>query len=274
MRGKEAAIGALRAQRAASLSLLRALDDDDWLAPCTPPWRVRDVVAHLVTIDEAAVAGRLVPLLRAASGREDIERWNDAAVPRWADEPVPGLLEALERFGTRLVAASERIPAPLWRVSARTVFGRHTLGLLLARRVLDEWVHLSDVATSTRREVIIPDGAADILASAVLDALPALALPQLEPTVGVVRLVVYTGAPGDAGEHAPRRTWAVDFARRHYGPRVTARPDATIRLHAGGLVLRSEGRTPTGAIAHVEVEGDADLAASLLDGLAGSARRP
>lgn len=271
--GTTRAIDALRGQRSTTLRQLAQLEPAEWDVACRPPWRVRDVAAHLVAIDEAAVSGRLLPLLREASGRADIERWNDAAVLRWVDEPVPVLIEALERFGARLVVLAERIPGALWRIPARTVFGRHPLGFLLARRVLDEWVHLCDVATATGRDVVVPDGGADVLATAVLDALPAVLLPHLEPTVGVVRLVIHTGDIGDDSQHAPRRTWAIDFARRHYGPRVTARPDATVHMHAGALALLVEGRTPSGPLAAIDADGDTALAGALLDGLVGSSTR-
>jgi uncharacterized protein (TIGR03083 family) len=273
MMGTTREVEAIRDQRSTTLRQLTQLEPAEWDVVCLPPWRVRDVVAHLVAIDEAAVSGRLLPLLREASGRADIERWNDVAVLRWADEPVSELVDALERLGSRLVVLAERIPGSLWRVPARTVFGRHPLGFLLARRVLDEWVHVCDIAAATGRDIVVPDGGADMLATAVLDALPTFLLPNLEPTVGVVRLVVHTGPIGDDGEHAPRRTWAVDFARRHYGPRVTARPDATVRMHAAALALRVEGRSATGPLAAVDVDGDADLAGALLDGLVGSSTR-
>lgn len=260
------AIEALRAQRRATLDQLAGLEREVWDAPCLPSWCVRDVVAHLATIDTAAVAGRLLPLLRSPDGRAAVERWNDNVVRQVDTDEPEALLAELDRAGQRLRAVAERVPAVAWRAPFRTVFGRHPLGFLVARRVLDEWVHTVDIARAAGsiepRAVAVPDW----LATAVLDALPVQVLPRLDLPVGVVRLVVLTAPPGEDGEHAPRRTWSVDFARRHFGPRVTAPPDATIRLHAGALALLGEGRDP-GGYGPVALEGDEALAARVLAGL-------
>jgi uncharacterized protein (TIGR03083 family) len=270
---REHAIEGLADQRRATLALLADLPAEAWEAPCLPPWRVRDVVAHLVAIDTAAVTGRLLPLLRAAGGRDDVERWNDRVVGEADDGPPLALLAELDRAGERLVAVAARLPAPAWRLPVRTVFGRHPLVFLPARRVLDEWVHGVDIARAAGIDRAGHVPRPDLLATAVLDALPTLVLPALTApgsglTAGVVRLVVGTGALDDDGEHVPRRTWSVDVARRHYGPRVTATPDATLRLHAAALALLVE-RRPVGAYGPVVVEGDAALGSRLRDSLAG-----
>lgn len=259
-------IAALRQQRRATLGLLAQLDDDAWDLPCLPPWRVRDVVAHLVAVDGAAVSGRLLPLLRRAAGREDIERWNDQAIRRAGEAPPSALLADLEVAGERLAAVGARVPGPLWRVRLRTVFGRHPLGFLLARRVLDEWVHLVDVARACERAAPDPVPRPEELATAVLGAIPALSLPRLDERTGVLRLEVATGP--DPALPVPHRAWAVDFGRRQFGPRVTRTADATVRLHAAALALLAEGRDPDGH-GPVVVTGDRGLADRVLAGLAG-----
>jgi uncharacterized protein (TIGR03083 family) len=265
-------VAALRAQRCATLALLCGLPASAWDEPCIPPWRVRDVVAHLITIDEAATTGRLLPLLRSARGRSDVEHWNDVVVAERAAADPATLLEELERAGERLVSVTLRVPAPVWRIPVRTVFGRHAIAFLPCRRLLDEWVHGVDIARAVGREPTTPDGAPKLLAGAVLEALPALVLPELPPMASVVRLVVLVGAPGDDGEHVPRRTWAVDFARRQYGPRVTARPHATVRLHATSLALLVEGRAEPDRATDICVDGDPEIASALLAGMHAAAR--
>lgn len=265
--GKGLVVVALREQRRASLALLEQLDDAAWDLPCLTPWRVRDVVTHLITLDSAALTGRLVPLLRSARDRRDIEHWNDQVV-RQAEQHAPEELRAeLERVGERLAAVAQRIPGLLWRLPVRTVFGRHPLHFLPARRVLDEWVHEVDIARACALAGTVAVPFPDLLATAVLDALPALVLPRLDIGAGVVRLVVFTGEAGADGDHDPRRTWGLDFARRHYGPRVTALPDATVRLHASALTLLVEGRE-VGSYGPVAVEGDDELGQRLLAALA------
>jgi uncharacterized protein (TIGR03083 family) len=265
--GRGTLVAALREQRRVTLDLLAGLDEAAWEQPCLPPWRVRDVVTHLIALDSAAVTGRLLPFLRTAKDRRDIERWNEQVVGRAAAVPSSRLLEDLERVGARLATVSARIPRLLWRIPVRTVFGRHPLHFLLARRVLDEWVHSVDVARAAGLPEPRPVPHADVLAPAVLDALPALALSGLDVSAGVVRLVARTGELHDEGEHEPRRTWGIDFARRHYGPRVTATPDATVRLHAAALALLVEGRE-VGGYGPVLLEGDEELARRTLAGLA------
>ncbi len=264
---KRDAIRALQEQRRATLEQLGGLEPQDWETGCLPRWLVRDVVAHLVTVDAAAVAGRLLPVLRSPDGRAAVERWNDAAVLRLEDAEPDALLDALDRAGERLVAVARRVPAAAWRTPLRTAFGRHPVGYLLARRVLDEWVHSVDIARSQARIEPRPMPVVDVVADAVLAAVPTLALPGIDRTVGVVRVVVLIGPPGEDDEHAPRRTWSVDFARRHYGPRVVTRPDATVRLHAAALALLAEGR-PVGGYGPVRVEGDEALGRRFLEGLA------
>jgi uncharacterized protein (TIGR03083 family) len=269
---KRGAIALLRAQRLATLEQLTALAPSSWDEPCLAPWRVREVVAHLITLDEAAVTGRLLPLLRVARGRADVERWNDSSVAERAAADPRTLLEDLERAGERVVSSITKIPAPLWSLPVRTVFGRHPLAFLPARRVLDEWVHCVDICRVTGGVPALPDGVAPAIANAVLDSLPALVLPQLDATAGVVRLVVTIGAVGEDGEHTPRRTWSVDFARRQYGPRVSARPDATVRLHATSLALLAEGRPLLDEHSDVRVDGDPEIAARLIEGIPAAAR--
>jgi uncharacterized protein (TIGR03083 family) len=262
---KAEAIEALRGQRRATLALLATLEDDLWDRTCSGTWRIRDVIAHLITIDVAAVSGRLLPLLRGAGGRAQAERWNDRAVAGAADERPSVLLAELEQAGERLVGRAQRLPAGAWKAPIRTVFGRHPVGFLAARRVLDEWVHDVDIARAAGRGPV-DVGLPEVLAAATLGALPALALPALAVPTGVVRLVVGVGPELEVDGHALRRTWSVDFARRHYGERVTAAPQATIRLHAAALALLVEGRSPEG-YGGIEVEGDEELADVLLAGL-------
>lgn len=249
---------ALEAQRSATLVQLGGLADPAWDGPCLPPWRVREVVAHLIAVDAAAVTGRLLPVLRT-HGRAEVERWNDEAVAELAGCRPAELLALLERWGARLKGFVARLPRPLRGARFRTAFGRQPVHVLVCRRIVDEWVHTHDIARVSDGRVALPPGVPGALATGVLETLPALVLPRTDLRAGVVRFVVETGIPDDP--HGPRRTWGVDFARRHYGPRVTAAPDAVLRLHATTLALLAEGR-PSGC--DVMVTGDEALARRVL----------
>lgn len=267
---KAPATAALRAQRRATLRRLSQLPDPGWDAPCLPGWRIRDVVAHLVAVDEASVKGRILPALRA-DGRDAFERWNDASITGWADRSPEELCDALERWGDRLFTLAHRMPSAAAQVPFRAWFGRLPLLFLVYRRVLDEWVHECDIAWAScpdgsREPASAEPGVPDVLAAAVLYPLPHLALPRMERATGVVRLVVETG-------NERRRTWGVDFARRQYGPRVTARPDAVVRVDAGTLALLAEGRWSLADLGQrLTVEGDDGAARDLLHALAPATR--
>lgn len=268
---KAPAPAALAAQRAATLRRLSQLSDAAWDEPCLPGWRVRDVVAHLVAVDEAALTGRLLPAMRVGD-RDAFERWNDASIARWADKSPQELRDALERWGNRLGTLVRRTPSAAAQVPFRSWFGRQPLLFLVYRRVLDEWVHECDIAWASCPEAaggpVPPEpGVAAVLAAAALAPLPHVALPKATRTNGVVRLVVETGQES-------RRTWGVDFARRQYGSRVTARPDAVVRLGAPTLALLTEGRWSVADLpGRVTVEGDEEMAGDLLDVLARATAR-
>lgn len=262
---KTAAVTALRRQRAATLARLAQLPDRSWDAPCLHDWRIRDVAAHLIALDEASVRGRLVQAMNASGSRLEVEAGNQGSLARWADRSPAELLDALEQWGNRLARLVDRLPSAALRLPFRGPYGRQPLLFVPYRRVLDGWVHECDVAWATDptgdREPVIPDpGVPDVLAAAVLASLPHLALPRAPRTSGVVRLVVNTA-------EEQWRTWSVDFARRQYGSRVVARPDAVVRTDALTLALLAEARWSWAEQPRdrISVEGDEDIAAALLD---------
>lgn len=262
---KTPVVAALRTQRAATLGRLATLSDAGWELACLPGWRVRDVAAHLLAVDEASLTGRLHKAVSAARDRREFESWNEVSLAPWSDWAPGELIDALERCGDRLARFVARTPSALLQMPLRGWYGRQPLLFLHYRRVLDEWVHECDIAWADGSRtagdpVIPPPEVPDVLAAAVLSSLPHLGLSRGTRTSGVVRLVVETGE--DA-----RRTWSVDFARRQYGSRITARPDAVVRTDACTLALVAEGRVSwegpgRGRFA---VEGDDATAMALLD---------
>jgi uncharacterized protein (TIGR03083 family) len=263
---------ALRVQRATTLDLLQSLAPEQWAESCLPGWRVRDVVAHLVTTDEAAVTGRVVPLLRSRAGRARMERWNDQAVLRWADRSPEELMAGLSRWGERLARMTRLLPGPLYKLPIGLLYGRLNLGETLLQRVVDEWVHTVDITRVTGGSARAPDPVPAALAAACFGRLPQGILPAVPRTVGVLRLEVGVGAVEATGQEGlqpsplipPWTSWGIDFARKHYGPRVGAQPDAVVRMHATTMALLVEARADWREEA-VEVEGDEAMAADLLD---------
>jgi uncharacterized protein (TIGR03083 family) len=284
---KTPVLAAMTAQRAATISRLAVLGGAEWERTCLPPWTVHDVVAHLVSIDEAAVSGRLLPVLLRAPDRPAIERWNDVAVLAYRDRTPGELIAALARWGRRLQRLTRLVPTVLGQARVSGPFGRQPLMYLLYRRVLDEWVHEHDIAAATATGAPGGDADAEVLpalprqvvgealSSAVLASLPQLVLPAVDRSVGVLRLTVdrapfrADGTPADGGV-AVHRMWGVDFARRQYGPRVLTRPDVEVRTSAPVLALLAEGRSDWRRLPGtlLTVEGDTDLAAAFLDAVA------
>ncbi|MEX0657775.1 MAG: maleylpyruvate isomerase N-terminal domain-containing protein [Egibacteraceae bacterium] len=263
---KASVVAALRSQRAATLTRLAALPDHSWDATCLPGWRVRDVAAHLVAMDEASVTGRLIPAVRGARDRQEFERWNDVGLASWSERSPFELLDALERWGERLARLAGRLPSAALRVPVSGWYGRQPLLFLLYRRVLDEWVHECDVAwmAGSRAEPAAAGSeVSDVLAAAVLSTLPHLGLPRTPRTSGVARLVVHVGE-----DHW--QTWGVDFARRQYGARVTARPDVVVRTDACTLALLMEDRWSWSRVPRdrLSMDGDELVASDLLDAIA------
>lgn len=265
---KAPVVAALRAQRVATLRRLAQLEEAHWEARCRQSLTVRQIAARLVAVDEAWATGRILRAVRAASDGDDFAAWGDSSAARWLAASPTELLEALVRWGDRVVRLVARTPSVVGQLPVQTWMGRHPLLYYTYRRLVDEWVHECDVVWATGPEpgVAVPDpepGVADALATAVLHALPGTVLPHTDRTSGVLRLVVET-------EEGSRRTWGVDFARRQYGPRVTAAPDAVVRTDAATLTLLAEGRwaRPSVPAGRLIVEGDQDVAHHLLDAVA------
>lgn len=276
-------------QRESLLRRLAALDDAQWDLICpapSPPTDVvrldepqrsiREVVAHLLVVDTMVLSG--------ASPRPGVQRrldapgaWDLRRIQPLAAAPPADLLSQLATSGKRFGRLVDSAPAPLRRIPVRGPFGRQPLAQLITRRVLHEWLHEHDIAaaaadTSTTGPLPTSVGVAAALADALLQLLPADVLPRTGGDAGVVRLVLELGEDPAGGVR--RIIWGLDFGRRQYGPRVVRPADATIRTHAATLALLAHGRSDRlGQESCVDVEGDAELAAGLLQAL-GAPRAP
>lgn len=253
------------------------LPDAAWELPCPVPHpppgvvrleeprrTVRDVVAHLLLIDEMVLRGGA---LRAWSGIRRLEHpgaWDLRRIEPLATLDVADLVALLARRGERFGRLIGAAPTALRRVPVPGPFGRLPLSALVGRRVLHEWLHEHDIAAATQGPVPFMSTAVScVVADAALQLLPVVGLPGMDVKQGVVRVVVTCGAV----QGAPvRRIWGVDFARRQYGPRVVRPADAIIRVDAATLALLTNGRGNRVAGASCpDVEGDGDLGLHLLE---------
>lgn len=217
---------------------------------------LHDAASWLVDADARAVRGRFGTLLGPVT---------PATAGQPGAEPA-SLLEALEGGGRRLRARLGRTPRLLWGLAIAAAPGRRlTLAEALACYVQREWATLADPLDDRDEAsggIVLPPGPASlVITDAALARLPVEVLPHAAPRVGVVRLEV---AP--LPESAPIRWWGVDFARKHYGPRVTALPDARVEVWGGALARILDGAVDWQVLeGHgLAIEGDRELAAACL----------
>ncbi len=251
----------VRNERHRTLRFLQEQPPEAFDAPATPGWRVREVVAHLITLDRAAVTGPMIPLV-LGTGLERLERWNDAAVRRWAEQPVPAMLLGLDRWGRRFARMMELLPRRLYRVTFPTVWGKVPLEYAVWIRAYDEFVHRQDI----RRALGLEDDRVDAtqVAEFLLWALPANAMPGAANAAGAGMVGVNV-----AGEPLPE--WVYDLRTGAAGPRADADAvDATITVPATPFVMAAATRDSFETLESsgvLTISGDADLARTFLSNI-------
>jgi uncharacterized protein (TIGR03083 family) len=183
--GKDEIVRNVKAERRRTLRLLRSLEPAAWETPTAlPGWRIREVAAHLITTDRAAVSGSMLPLVFTSTDR--LERWNERVVPKWAGRPISELLIGLERWGRRFARLASAIPSAALRVRVPSAWGRVPVAMMIQVRVYDEWIHRQDV----RRALGRPDEDVDVEPSAefLLAALGTDTVPKLSDARGRIRV--------------------------------------------------------------------------------------
>jgi uncharacterized protein (TIGR03083 family) len=256
---KREVIDAIRAQRAHTIQLLEDLSDEQWEIEAVPRWRVREVVAHLITTDEASLLFKYAGLGLKRVPLSELEAWNDRQVAREASKPIPALLHSLDAWGRRLVRVMSVPPAPVARAILPTPFGKVSILWLGMLRVYDEWVHMEDV----RRALSLPsdDGIEAIrpVAKELLAGIPIQTLPE-----------VPDGASGQVSigfSDIDLPPLGVDLGARRFG---TALADGGSRVvgDAPSLVMIAAGRDQwreAESAGRVRIEGDRKPAEILLD---------
>ena len=252
---KDEILRAVAGQRRALLSLVSALDPEQFDTPTAlPGWRVREIVGHVISLDVTSLNGKI--LLVAFSSMDNLERWNDRQAARWADRPVPDLLLGLDRWGRRFVRLARTVPAPLYRVRVPTLWGKGPGGLLIWSRAYDEWVHRQDI----RRALGMDDEQVDLapVAEFLLTAMSAAVLAQFAGRRGRVDVSL---------DATPIREWRFDLGSGTGSPAGEGDPDARIGAPAHSFILAASGRERFDDLLSagtITVEGDDSLGREFL----------
>ncbi|MBI4728618.1 MAG: maleylpyruvate isomerase family mycothiol-dependent enzyme [Acidobacteria bacterium] len=258
---KAEVVQAVRAQRARMIALLEDLAEERWETIALPGWRVREVAAHVVSTDEAALTGKMFALGLRRLPMADMEAWNETQVGRWADRPIPAILHGLEVWGRRMSRALSALPGPVARSRIPTPFGSVSFLWLGMARVYDEWVHAEDV----RRAVGLPSDdsteAVGPVLRQLLAGIPYQTLPRIAP--GATGTVVLSMAGGDLPPVG------FDLGARRYGAGIDE-GDGAIEADAAPLVMVAAGRDPwreAESAGHIRIRGERAPAEALLEAL-------
>jgi uncharacterized protein (TIGR03083 family) len=254
---KDEIVRAIRDERRRTLSFLRGLEPEQFDAPTAlPGWRLREVIAHLITTDKASVTG--ANLITVLGSMDRLERWNERQVPKWAGRSIRELLMGLDRWGRGIHRLARTMPSALYRLRVPTIFGRAPAGLLLWSRVYDEWIHRQDM----RRALGLPDEEVDLASPSefLLTAIVSEVLPKLPDLTGDLVISL---------EGAPIPEWRYDLAAQTGAPTRGPSEAATARVAGptGLFIMAAAGRGSfheLRADGTVKVEGDDELATRFL----------
>jgi len=254
---KDEIVRAIREERRRTLAFLRGLEPEQFDAPTAlPGWRLREVIAHLITTDKASVTG--ANLITVLGSMDRLERWNDRQVPKWAGRSIPELLMGLDRWGRGIHRLARTMPSALYRLRVPTIFGRAPAGLLLWSRVYDEWIHRQDM----RRALGLPDEEVDLASPSefLLTAIVSEVLPKVPRPAGDVVVSL---------EGAPISEWRYDLAARTGAPTNGHSEAATARVAgpAAPFIMAAAGRDSFDKLradGALKVEGDDELATRFL----------
>jgi uncharacterized protein (TIGR03083 family) len=253
-------VRAVKAERRATLTLLRDLEPTRFDTPTAlPGWRVREVVAHLITTDKASVTGGIIPTVLLARDTDRLEEWNERQVPKWASRSVPDLLVGLERWGRRFARLADSIPAGMYRVRIPTPWGRAPGGIAFWVRPYDEWVHRQDI----RRALDLPDEQVDVasVSEFLLNAIGYGTIHSLRPRPAALAI---------SFDGVPIPEFGYDLATRSFGPDLAGGADVRIVASAPPFIMAAAGRDKFDDLmtnGTLKVDGDEALAAEFLENL-------
>jgi uncharacterized protein (TIGR03083 family) len=143
-----------RRHRERFLATLQTFDEDQWLAPthCTD-WNARDVISHLVTVDQFFTASLLGA--QAGTPTEMLPGFDPKAIPELLVAPMraKSSRELLDDFAAGqevYVRTVEGLAPEDWAAWGEAPFGLVPVRLVMAHAFWDSWVH--------ERDILVPQG--------------------------------------------------------------------------------------------------------------------
>jgi uncharacterized protein (TIGR03083 family) len=247
--------GALGHQVAALADLLAGLDGDAWSAPTVTGWTVRELVAHLVVVEDYTAAvlgiGRFTP---PPGTEHEHAAMTEPFVPELAALPTADLLARWRAAATAVVAhvatladdgLADRVQFHGLDVSVRS---------LVLMRTFEVWTHADDVRRAVGRPTEDPPPPVlALMTGLAVAALPLGMAMAGRSGAGRTARVVLTGPGGGA--------WV-----QHLGVgEAPGEPDLVLVADAVDFCRLAAKRLDPRDVRH-HVTGDGDLAADLLAG--------
>lgn len=223
-----------------------------------PGWSVRDVVAHLVHLEEVLADGS--ETARADGPKGLSAEYTQAGVDALRDVPLPDLLARLRAAVDRRSAQLEVLPEDPNALAPSTPSGTPwSWDTLLRNRVIDAWMHEQDLRRAIGRSGNLDSPGAHVTVQSFRAALPFVIGKRAGAPAGHPVGVVVTG------QIPFSRTVAVDDDGR--AGDTDADPKTTLTMDTESFAILGGGRRKPGQVP-VTVEGDSELAHRVLTGLA------
>ena len=206
------------------LEVVATLGEDDWDRPTgCPGWTVRDVVAHVVGLEDVLTGGEEpsveVPELRHVTN--DVSRYTERHVVARRDRSTAELVDEL---GTVVGRRREQLAGDLDALAPSFLGGEQPLGRTLGLRAFDIFSHEQDIRRAVGRSGHLDGPAAASASTRILRALAAMLPDRVVADEATLVLTVHgdqtaslwldlgTGEVLDTCPEEPTVTMAFDFA--------------------------------------------------------------
>jgi uncharacterized protein (TIGR03083 family) len=239
------------------------LPDAEWERPSDcPGWRARDILAHLVDIEELLAAD--AEPARERPGRDrPLSEWTKLGVDRRRGVPPTELLTALRAAVERRAAyLAANPPSDPDATAPRTPADRPwSWDTLLRNRAIDMWVHAQDIRRAVDRPGGYDNTGAQVTVTSFGLGLPYVIGKKVQPPAGTT--VVWDVHGTHPAQHAVKMTRSGRATPMLEAP---SEPSARLGMDTDTFVVLAAGRRSPEDV-DVRVAGDPELAARVLQAM-------